>query len=215
MIELYLTNIKKMENGYMDLLGQLTPKRREKTERYLFIQDRLRCMAGGLLLKEVLGIQRDEELILNAYDKPFLRQGGKHFNLSHSGNHVVLAVDICEIGVDIERIECADMAVAERCFQIDELDYVTNGKEDRDLRFYSLWTLKESLMKATGLGLNLPPESFSVLPFDKPLTLANGRIWHFNQYRPDENHIISVCATHQAFSPTFQEIVFGKQGTCF
>ena len=208
MIELYLTNIKKMENSYIDLLGKLTPKRREKTERYLFLQDRLRCMAGGLLLKEVLGIQRDEELIINVYDKPSLRQGGKHFNLSHSGDYVVLAVDVCEVGVDIERIECADMAVAERCFQKDELDYVTNSKEDRNQRFFSLWTLKESLMKATGLGLSLPPESFSVLPFDKPIIFNDGVIWHFKQYHPDENHIISVCASHQNFTTTFQEIVF-------
>lgn len=208
MIELYLTDIRKLENGYVNLLGEITPKRREKTERFIFLQDRLRCLAGGLLLKEVLGIHRDEELIYNAYDKPALKMKDKHFNLSHSGDYVVLAVDNCFVGVDIERIEKANMAVAERCFQKDELGYLTNGKDDLNQKFFSLWTLKESLMKATGFGLSLPPESFSVLPFDKPFIFEDGVIWHFKQYHPDENHIISVCASRQEFTQNFQEVVF-------
>ncbi len=210
MVEVYLTDIRKLTNGYALYLDELTPKRREKAKRYLFLSDRLRCMAGGLLLKEILGIQRDEELIHNIYGKPALHGGGKNFNISHAGDYVVLAVDAFPLGVDIECIGNADMMVAQRCFQEDELEYLTNGNGDRDEKFFALWTLKESLMKATGLGLNLPPESFSVLSQDKPYSLKVGEMWYFKQYRPDENHLISVCAAHQDFAPTFQEICFSK-----
>lgn len=208
MIEVYLTDIRKLTNNYAHYLDDLTPKRREKAERYLFLSDKMRCIAGGLLLKEILGIQRDEELIYNTYGKPALLGRGMNFNISHAGDYVVLGVDIFPLGVDIECIGNADMMVAQRCFQKDELEYLTNGNGDRDEKFFALWTLKESLMKATGLGLNLPPESFGVLSQDKPYYLQEVKKWYFKQYRPDNNYLISVCAAHQDFAPTFREINF-------
>ena len=46
-------------------------------------------------------------------------------------------------------------------------------------RFFTLWTLKESLMKAAGLGLQLQPDSFEVLPFlrNEPVFLL-GKEWY-------------------------------------
>jgi len=46
-------------------------------------------------------------------------------------------------------------------------------------RFFRLWTWKESLMKAAGLGMSLEPRSFEVLPFaeGKPV-LLRGSAWH-------------------------------------
>lgn len=208
MIEVYLTDIRKLAAEYELYLEDITPKRREKAERYIFLADKLRCIAGGLLMKEILGIKKDEEIILNSYGKPALLNGEKCFNLSHGGDYVVLAVDLFPLGVDIERIESADMAVAQRCFQKSELEYLTNGRGNREEKFFELWTLKESLMKATGLGLSLPPESFSVLPWDKPFSMNDGEIWHFKQYYPDGNHLISICAAHQDFVFAPQEINF-------
>lgn len=208
MIEIYLTDIRKLSKDYKHYLERLTPKRREKAERYHFLVDRLRCIAGGLLMREILGIKSDEELLENAYGKPSLKGEGKSFNLSHAGDYVVLAVDTYPLGVDIERIENADMMVAQSCFQKNELEYLNNGRGNPDEKFYTLWTLKESLMKATGLGLNLPPESFSVLNWDKPYSLYDKEIWHFKLYHPDGNHLLAVCAAHQDFPTALNKVRF-------
>ncbi len=60
-------------------------------------------------------------------------------------------------------------------------------------RFFRLWTLKESVMKATGLGMNLPPGSFEVLPLaeGKPATIL-GRCWYAWEGQADPCRI-SVC----------------------
>lgn len=204
MIAVYLADIRKLSEGKDRLLEMLLPERRIKALRYRLEADLLRCIAGGLLMQKILGIKTDEELVKNPYGKPALKNGGKQFNLSHSGDYVALAVDVQPVGVDIERIKNADPAVAQRCFQKAELAYVFEDNEIADERFFSIWTLKESLMKATGLGLQLAPESFCVLPYGN--VMRDGREWCFKQYKPDKNHIISLCAARDDFAPDLKEI---------
>ena len=59
-----------------------------------------------------LNIEHEEQLIINENGNPFLKAGEPFFNLSHSGNYVVLAIADCEIGVDIEHImQCHEATV--------------------------------------------------------------------------------------------------------
>jgi 4'-phosphopantetheinyl transferase len=50
-----------------------------------------------------------------------------------------------------------------RCFTDEEINYI-NGQREADIlsRFYEVWTLKESYIKAIGLGLSCPLRFFSV-----------------------------------------------------
>jgi phosphopantetheinyl transferase len=68
--------------------------------------------------------------------------------------------------VDIEKIKPYPEAVAKRCFTAMERGWLCEAAPGgaRDEAFYRLWTAKESVMKATGLGFSLPPGDFSVLP---------------------------------------------------
>lgn len=159
-------------------------------------------------MKELLGVQKDEDLTENSYGKPALQKGNNYFNLSHSGDYVVLAVDLFPLGVDIEAIESADLAVAKKCFQENELAYLNSGIGNFDEKFFSLWTLKESLMKETGMGFQLPPESFHVMDWDQDDFWHDKKRWYFKQYRPNENYIISVCASGEEFSPDYKETIF-------
>ena len=46
-------------------------------------------------------------------------------------------------------------------------------------RFFQLWTWKESVMKAAGLGMNLVPRTFEVLPFVRGQSVqAAGGTWY-------------------------------------
>jgi 4'-phosphopantetheinyl transferase len=104
----------------------------------------------------------------NAYGKPAAAPAsGLHFNLSNSPSLVVCLIHQgTELGVDVEphkrAVEIAELAPD--VFSPPELAQlqVLRGQDKLD-RALSLWTLKESYIKARGLGLSLPLDKFSFL----------------------------------------------------
>jgi len=142
-------------------LDRCMPARMEKARRFRFERDRLLCIGAGLLLQRFAGIHDESELSTGPYGKPF-SPGGPAFSLSHSGDWCALVTGEDDIGMDIEKTDEKNISVASAVFSSGERDWM---EEEPVERFYTLWTLKESLMKAVGLGFRLPPDSFEVLPF--------------------------------------------------
>lgn len=87
------------------------------------------------------------------------------FNLSHCDNLVVAAVvQRHSVGVDCEltRRQCSISALAERFFAPTEAaELRALPPEAQRQRFFDLWTLKESYIKALGLGLAQPLNQFT------------------------------------------------------
>lgn len=195
-MKLYLSPMR----DFKDLSGleRLWPQRREKVLKYSNAADRARCLAGGLMLLHVLGICRDSQISFNRYGKPFLPEPALHFNLSHSGDYVVLAVDENEVGVDIEKIAPYSDEIARKCFSAEEYRWLQGRAEDR--AFYALWTAKESVMKACGKGLEMAPESFSVFPVSDGPRRINGKIWFLSRHFYDGHQI--CIASEKAISQT-------------
>ncbi len=116
----------------------------------------------------------NEELSFGASDhgKPFALVGGSRapisFNVSHSGRHGLIALaPQGRIGVDVEdRMARRDMdgdirllfAPGERAGLAS-----AEGSGKADL-FYNLWTMKEALVKAAGIGLRIDTTSFEIPP---------------------------------------------------
>lgn len=96
--------------------------------------------------------------------KPYLvSEPGVHFSLSHSGDWAVCAIGDHPLGVDIEKCEPGRPDIASRFFHRDEVRYLNSLLPSmREDAFYKLWTLKESFVKATGRGMDLPLRSFCV-----------------------------------------------------
>ena len=92
--------------------------------------------------------------------KPSLR-----FNLSHTRGLIACAVTLeHDIGVDVESLERPGetLAIADRYFSPAEVqDLLAVPVESRRRRFFDYWTLKESYIKARGLGLRIPLRRFS------------------------------------------------------
>ena len=95
----------------------------------------------------------------DAHGKPQL--GGAlcdwHFNLSHSGDRALLALaQGVAVGVDLElpRPRQRFMALAQRYFSASEVATLCECPEPERLRmFYALWTAKEAVLKAAGVGI--------------------------------------------------------------
>lgn len=126
------------------------------------------------------------------------------FNLSHTDGLAACAVTAgADVGVDVEATNgrVATLEVAGRFFSPAEAADL-RGLEGDDLlrRFFTYWTLKESYIKARGLGLALPLEGFS---FDVsgagPVTISFHGLdddpadWQFSQQWPTERHSLAVA----------------------
>lgn len=176
----------------MNLAGTelVTCARRERIRGYVHLADKARCLVAGLLLRRVCGVTEDCQLTYGENGKPYLKSSGAHFNISHAGDYVVLAEAKCEVGVDIEKVSAYSDAVAARCFTPPEREWLR--REGCDEAFYRLWTAKESVMKASGLGFSLPPEAFSVLPMDSSAHIIAGKPW-FLDWLSFSGYIICGC----------------------
>ena len=98
-MKLYLLSCKNIQTQVERILPRLPEQRR-------LAYDRSRSgltLGAGLLLSSLLGVHADADLSMGAYGKPFLTCGKPEFNLSHSGEHVLLGVSDQPIGVDMER----------------------------------------------------------------------------------------------------------------
>lgn len=167
-------------------LNRIWEERRQKVNRYLREEDRLRCLVGGLMMSQILGISDESQMIFNSNQKPYLKNSKLYFNLSHSGNYVAMAASDTEIGIDIEQILPYSKEIAQKCFVPKERKWLEEQKNDAS--FYKLWTAKESIMKAAGKGLEMAPESFCVLPMNQSFHCVNHQIWHlfwdvYNQHQ--------------------------------
>jgi 4'-phosphopantetheinyl transferase len=107
---------------------------------------------------------------LNAHGKPSVDLEvapgcGLTFNVSNSPGLVVCLVgEGVDVGVDVEPLSRANqiLEVAPEVFSAEERAQLAalNGAEKSD-RALSLWTLKESYIKARGMGLAIPLDKFS------------------------------------------------------
>ncbi len=80
------------------------------------------------------------------------------FNLSHSGNRLLVAVaQDFVVGVDVEIMRARSNIVkfADRFFAVSEAESVKQlAKQAQTRRFYELWVAKESILKAEGVGVS-------------------------------------------------------------
>jgi 4'-phosphopantetheinyl transferase len=108
----------------------------------------------------------------NRYGKPEINHPDANltirFNLSHTHGLTVCAIaQHYDIGVDVEdsqRSTQAGFRSLGRHFSSQEIKNLAKVPEDQQRqRFFDYWTLKESYIKARGLGLAIPLDKFSFL----------------------------------------------------
>lgn len=146
----------------------LSPERRKKVDSYRFEKDKRLSICAEMLLQYALreaNVDTASFRVKNdPFGKPILCNTDRHFNLSHSGEWAICAFSELEVGCDIEKINHADLAIAERFFCPEEYAHISGqtSPAGKDLLFFRYWTLKESFIKAVGLGLTLPLDSFQI-----------------------------------------------------
>ena len=176
------------------------PLRRARAERIRSRDGQLHCLGAGALLGQVLHLD-EEKIEIDRFGKPYAPQLERQFNLSHSGGYVVLAVSEGAVGVDVQQLGAVRSGVARRCFTADEQAWAAQNEE----RFFTVWTLKESVVKAVGLGLRLKLNSFSVLPLLRANSIAVEGVTLYGQTLSLPGHALSVVSA-QPFDSAVEPI---------
>lgn len=207
-----------LEKNFDSIINMLHLARREKVAKLKNKKAAYVSMTAGLLLQGVVerefGLKPDDILIGKGENgKPYLKEYPEYkYNISHSGDMVMMAYSKQELGVDIEEIRVKDTKVAKRCFVPHEYLYVLNGNDDSDetvydepvfdgcgedkmnaersRRFFEIWTLKEAYLKLSGKGISVPLSSFEVDVVNK--CVKNEALKYYTG--EIDNYIYAICA---------------------
>lgn len=207
-------SVAKLLNAYRSLL---TCSETQKQQRYLFEKDRHNALITRAFIRDLLSYYADVKpadwhFVYGKYDKPEIDNPPipLKFNLSHSKDLIICAVTLTDdIGCDVENInrETDVLAIARDNFSTDEYKQLLGlSKGLQTGRFFDYWTLKESYIKACGLGLAMPLADFSFhightksaffnnniqLSFSKR-KIDTPKVWSSWLFYPNKKHRIAI-----------------------
>lgn len=156
----------------------------QRISEYAREEEKYRTYVTYVVLKKLadeIGFDIDQiEIVRDQNGKPCTKNGEFYFNISHSGNMVVVGIDNNPIGVDIEYIRPYDKRIAKKFFEdkIEEIEHSVNPNFD----FTKQWTIFEAKLKYYG-SLTLLKQSSSPNTLTKTLQGST------------QNYIISVATT--------------------
>jgi 4'-phosphopantetheinyl transferase len=149
----------------------LSANEADRAARFYFPADRNRYIISHGSLRKILALYLRCEpeqfsFSVNAYGKPSLEGEHLEFNLSHSGDFALIAITRGrKIGVDVEKVRpgiSADIIGGHYFSKAEMAELQALPSEQREAAFFLCWTRKEAYIKAQGMGLSLPLESFDV-----------------------------------------------------
>lgn len=161
------------------MLPLVSAQRRDQAMRYKHMFGKFCCLKSWLLLQELVGEMADWKY--NEHGKPYI-ENGPYFSISHCKQGIAVAIDDQPIGIDIEGIRHADADLIERTMNEEE----RVGMDDR--KFTRLWTQKEAIVKAQGVGIvsfeqlqgiRNQDSGFRIQTFEKEnyiYSIANGKL---------------------------------------
>jgi len=149
----------------------LSPAELERAARFKVEPPREHFIVARATLRVLLGdaLQADPralEFEFGRFGKPSLRMHEMEFNVSHSGDVVLVAIGgQSPLGVDVEteRPHRDLPRLAQRFFAPGEVERLESVPESgRAGAFYRCWTRKEAYLKARGTGITLGLDTFEV-----------------------------------------------------
>lgn len=210
MVDIYAINIEDALNNYnlveeikfLDYYGQ------KKHRDYHFKEDLYRSVIGEMMVRVLLCKKcnvKSHQLSFykNKYGKPYLKDGDDlFFNVSHSKNWVCVVLSKQEVGIDIEEVSRNYINLSKSYFNNSEILYINSYENSSQMKkFFEIWTMKESYVKAKGKGLSIPLNSFEVKQ-----DVVAPYLWYtyhmemkyfFKVFHFQDNYVISVSAPMQ------------------
>ena len=184
----------------------LSPEEKLRANRYYFPHHQIRFTQARAMLRLILARYaninpREISWAMNPYGTPELCPRVElQFNLSHSNNMAMLAIgQHYPLGVDVEFFaERPFTGIAGIMFSPKEQKSLLNTHNScTQLAFYNVWAQKEAFIKACGLGLSYPTQSFDVqvLPGTTYMVVDKQKNidWRMTSFVPQLGCCAAVC----------------------
>lgn len=164
-VQLWRVDIATVGADLAEFEATLDADERARAARFLVAGANRQFVVARSILRRLLaphvGIPAAEiRFALGTYGKPYLAadtSGGLRFNVSHSGDMILLALSReREVGADVERIHALQSRaeIAERFFSLPEAQRIRGlPAEERERSFFHHWVRKEAFVKAVGKGI--------------------------------------------------------------
>jgi 4'-phosphopantetheinyl transferase len=171
-------------SGLLNLLDDIEQSRYEGYRRDV---DKQRFLTGRALIRGVaaaeLGVSpKDVTIDASCFDcgKPHGKPkvDGLEVSISHSGDWVALALtEVTPVGVDVEEVRDAEVdGLAGIAFSPAELTIFEQvPAADKKAAFFTYWSRKEAVVKATGKGMSVAMSKLTLSGHDEPPRVVSSR----------------------------------------
>lgn len=176
----------------------MSDDKQQRVDRFRFEDDRKRTVAGEMLARKAIaewcGVTTESITFgKQEHGKPYVEGLAVEFNISHSGNIVVCAVDDKPVGIDIEKIRPINLSVTKHICTDDEICYLfghapteQNFRYITDIeilaRFFELWTKKEAYGKCVGVGVSYEVDESN---------------YNIKTFFDIEKYIVTICTSNK------------------
>ncbi len=169
-------------------------------------------------LKDLYGISfesQDQPVIVKGeHGKPYLKDFPHiNYNISHTDGLVACGIGDRQLGIDVERIRPFRNTILRKVFSDAEKRHMDEIPEsERSQYFFRVWTLKESYLKASGLGITVP---LTTISFEWKKEAS------FYQTMLKGDYVLSICTLGDEKINPGQNLVFSAgaesllTGPCF
>ena len=192
-VRIHFARLDEQRGAIDELAALLDPVERERAARFRFDVDRERFIIAHGTLRRLLGTAlnmdpRAVRMMRGPFGKPYLAASDLHFNLSDTKDALVIALSLQgPLGVDIETMTRTvdHEAVGLHYFGSEEVSDIGQSEEPKR-RFLELWTRKEAVLKACGVGIM---EDLRVLRVHEAENRSTIRHEAFIQHAAPEYHV--------------------------
>lgn len=195
---MHLTLLTTHRSDWPELLAaqdMLSAEEQQRAVQYKMEDDRTRFIVGRVLVRRQLD-NPQSVIAVDANGKPYLAEmPNLHFNMSHSGDWVLVVFAHRPVGVDVQAIHSKPVDrenVARHAFHPQEQEYIRVFPQKAEELFYRIWCAREAILKASGQGVFASPPLFSVVPLLAGVWgEADGMLVKTSKI--DDNHYFSVA----------------------
>lgn len=185
-VNIYIADSSYLNDEDVYSLKYLTKEDFEELDKYRNLKAKKEKAVSFYLKRKYV-----QDYKLDEYGKPY--SDTIRFNVSHSKGLVALAIsNKREIGLDLEAIRDPKNGLLSYACSEEEQKYVRDGRS-----FFEIWTAKESLVKASGRGIDRAAKSIPALPLSG-----------YKNYLDEDYYSVSISFGNYVFSVTLK----GKEG---
>ena len=198
----------------------LSENEKSRAERFIHKSDYNCYVSVHALLRielsKYLGTKA-KSIVIREYEngKPYIPETDLPFSLSRTRNMFAFVVgqSMHFLGIDIEQIkpDIDFINISRNYFSVKEQQLILSFKNvaDQKRAFFEIWTRKEALLKAIGIGINEEISKFEVLEGENILEIEEVQVHeHFMITSVMKKDALISVASSADFVPVFKNLSF-------